>query len=109
MWKKALEERLQDVANCERYKYLPQVDTLRLRALGCRADVILLRDEYLLTLDKLKEFRAKFGVGGVVVTGQPGIGELLQKNMVGHLAHVLITCRKISFPFLFTPPSPQYW
>ena len=75
MWKNTLEEILQDVANCNGHKYLPQVDSLRLQALGCSADVILWRDEYLFTLEKLKEFRAKFGVGGVVVTGQPGIGE----------------------------------
>ena len=106
MWKNTLEERLQDVGNCEGYKYLPQVDDLRPRALGCDADVILWRNEYLFTLEKLKEFRAKFGVGGVLVTGQPGIGELLQTVIVGHLAHILITCRKISFPLLFTPPPP---
>ncbi len=81
MWGKNLEERLRNVSETNNLnsdlKYLPpdEVDNLRLRELGCDADAILFREEYHLTSKRLEDLRPN--VGGVVVTGQPGIGMCL--------------------------------
>ncbi len=74
MWQTNLEKRLLDVDECKELKYLPssEVKDLQLRVLGCDTDTILIREEYLLTLKELKDCRPKFG--GIVLTGQPGIG-----------------------------------
>jgi hypothetical protein len=91
MWRQDLGRRLQDVDQCEGLKYLPAtaVDDLQLRELGCKAKVILVREEYTFTLNAL-EGRQEHS-GGIVVTGHPGIGtNLLQKDIY---AHVLITSR----------------
>jgi hypothetical protein len=91
MWRQDLGRRLQDVDRCEGLKYLPAtvVDDLQLADLGCEADVILVREEYVFTLNAL-EGRQK-NTGGIVLTGHPGIGtSLLQKDIC---AHVLITSR----------------
>lgn len=107
MWKNSLEERLQKVTESDDLIYLPrtEVNSLKLRELGCDVDTILIREEYPLVLKRLEDRRTN-AVGGVVVTGQPGTGtRLLQKDM-GQFAHVLITCREIHIPVLFASPSP---
>ena len=91
MWQQDLESRLQDVDQCEGFKYLPAtvVKDLRLWELQCDAEIILICNKYRLTLNTL--VRHQNTSGGIVVTGYPGIGtNLLQKD---NLAHILITSR----------------
>jgi hypothetical protein len=85
MWGSNLEERLLNVAGCAGLKYLPptEVKTLQLRALGCDVNAILFREEYPFTLKRLQDRRPN--LGGVVVTGQPGIGTSLLQKDVGTL------------------------
>jgi hypothetical protein len=91
MWQQDLESKLQDVDQCEGFKYLPStvVNDLRLRELTLYSMAILVREEYRYTLNTLEE--RQDNSGGVVVVGHPGIGtNLLQKN---NFAHVWITSR----------------
>lgn len=59
---------------CKGLKYLPntKVDELQLHTLGYNEEVLLVREEYLIALGALG---IKSGTGGgMVITGQPGIG-----------------------------------
>jgi hypothetical protein len=106
MWRTDLEKRLVEVDECEDLKYLPptEVRNLQLKALGCNANAILIREEYVLTLKELEKHRPNIG-GGIVLTGQPGIGTSLLQDM-GRPAHVFITRREIYFSVLSVTPSP---
>ena len=72
MWQQDLGNILQDV---DGFNYLPatEVERLQLKQLGCDADVILVRSDYIFTMNILKQRRQKKS-GGIVVTGTPGIG-----------------------------------
>jgi hypothetical protein len=74
MWRNDLVGKLRNVDNCEDLKYLPSADVkdLHLEALGCDAETILVREEYLSTVRELEYRRPN--IGGMVVTGQPGTG-----------------------------------
>jgi hypothetical protein len=100
MWRSDLVGKL---CNVEDLTYLPptNVKDLHLEALGCDAGTILVREEYLSTVRELESHR--LNTGGMVVTGQPGTGMSLD---MGHLSHILITCRKICFFILSARPSP---
>ena len=73
MWRNDF-SRLLKADKCNGFKYLPatEVQRLQLEVLGCEAGAILFREEYIFTLKRLEERRPN--IGGVVVTGQPGIG-----------------------------------
>jgi hypothetical protein len=75
MWGKDFKEMLLDVPNCEGMKYLPaaQVDYLQIKHLGYPEQVLLIRTEYILSMNKFTSKSLCEG-GGVVITGQPGIG-----------------------------------
>ena len=75
MWGKNLEEMLLDVPDCEGLKYLPkaQVDHLQIGYLGYLEEVLLIRKEHIFAMNNLTSKSLRKG-GGVVVTGQPGIG-----------------------------------
>jgi hypothetical protein len=90
MWgKNNLEEKLAnvDVYGDIKLKYLPstEVEHLKLRELGCTADAILIREDYVFAFEKLKGRQPN--VGGIVLTGQPGIGA----SLLTCPAHILIT------------------
>ena len=106
VWQTDLEKMLHKVDKCEDLKYLPPtvVRNLQLDVLGCDTETILIREEYEFTFKELEKHRPN--IGGVVVTGQPGIGtSLLQTNRID----VLIMCRKIGLYLLFTSSSPKRW
>ena len=88
MWRQDLESKLQDVEGCNGLKYLPAaaVNDLRLGELGCFAQAILVREEYLSTFSVLEERQDRCS-GGIVVTGHPGIGAnvLLKDNLLTYL------------------------
>ena len=89
MWQQDLGSKLQDVDQCEGFKYLPAtvVNELRLRELKCNAMAILVREEYRSTLDTLE---ARQNIGGMVVMGHPGIGtNLLQKDNLAPRTHYI--------------------
>jgi hypothetical protein len=76
LWQTDLEKRLLTVDTGKDYlKYLPanEVKDLQLPELGCY-DAILFREEYDLTRKESEKRQPGLGIGGVVVTGQPGIG-----------------------------------
>jgi len=79
MWQQDLGSRLQDVDNL---KYLPatEVEGLRLQELGCDAKVILVRREYLITMNTFEG--RQNNSGGMVITGHPGIGMILLLNVL---------------------------
>jgi hypothetical protein len=106
MWRQDLDKKLQKVTRGSDLKYLPptEVNNLQLRELGCYADAILVRKEYLVTFKSLEDHRPN--IGGVVVTGQPGIGTSFLQKDLGYFAHALITCRQINIFILFAPPAP---
>ena len=57
-------------------KYIPKnvLDNLQLRNLGYNEEILLVRKEYTTVLKKLNK-RPDNG-GGIVITGQPGIGTI---------------------------------
>jgi hypothetical protein len=97
---------LVNVDGCGKLKYLPpsEVKTLQLKALGCNTNTILVREEYLFTTEKLKEYGPD--IGGIILTGHPGSGKGLLQNDMGRPTHVLITCRKIRFSVLSFAAPP---
>ena len=76
---------LMDVPNSKGLKYLPrtEVDNLELHSLGYSENVLLVRKEYLTTMNILntKSWKA-CGGHGVVIIGQPGIGKKLSQITV---------------------------
>jgi hypothetical protein len=85
LWQKDLGRMLMDVPNSKELKYLPkaEVDNLELRSLGYFENVLLVRKEYLTTMDILntKSWKA-CGGHGVVIIGQSGIGKRLSQITV---------------------------
>jgi len=81
MWQQDLGSRLRDVG-VDDLKYLPatEVEGLQLRRLGCKAEIILIRNEYLFTMDTLEG--RQNNSGGMVITGHPGIGTDLLLNIL---------------------------
>jgi hypothetical protein len=79
MWLDSLEKRLRKVDGYEELSFLPlaEVENLQLKALGCDATPILVREEYLFTYEELKKHHPNPNVGGMVLTGHPGIGTSL--------------------------------
>ena len=76
IWGRDLGEMLLDVPKCGDLRYMPetQVNELGLRHLGYNEKVLLVRHEYLSAFDNLTSISLNDGSGGVIVTGQPGIG-----------------------------------
>jgi hypothetical protein len=77
MWLKDLGKLLLDVPDCCGLKYLPdtEVDNLQLPILGYNEKVLLICKKYAITLDALNKARnINSSGGGVVITGQSGIG-----------------------------------
>jgi hypothetical protein len=79
-WSRNLDKVLQPVPNCGNFKYLTkqQIDSLSLRKHLCfNEDVLLVREEYKAAYTELKLCEDNHLVertGGMVVTGQSGIG-----------------------------------
>ena len=78
-WGKDFDTLLQPVSNYSDFKHLSQnrLSSLRLDLLQYDEDVILVREEYKTVYKDLVSYqdgRQKTRSGGVVVTGQPGIG-----------------------------------
>jgi hypothetical protein len=74
-----------DVPNSKELRYLPktEVDSLELRALGYSENVLLVRKEYLTTMNILNTKSWKpCGGRGVVIIGQSGIGKKLSQITV---------------------------
>lgn len=65
----------------ENVAWLEDLATLPDGILGCPKGGVLLRDEYQLCRDFLKQRADKFLHSGVVVTGQPGIGRLSRPRL----------------------------
>ena len=67
---------LLDVPNGRGLKYIPeiQVNEPRLPDLGYNEKVLLVRQEYISAFDQLTSMSLNDISGGVIVTGQPGIG-----------------------------------
>ena len=76
IWGRQLQEMLLDVPDGGDLKYIPQtsVDELGLRDLGYNERCLLVRHEFISALDHLTSMSSNDRSGGVVVTGQPGIG-----------------------------------
>jgi hypothetical protein len=80
LWKKPLDLMLRDVVTpAEKgLKYVPSdiLETLGLFHMMFREYVLLIRDEYITAFCTLHSWSSgnQSGLGGVVVTGQPGIG-----------------------------------
>ncbi len=78
VWKKPLDSILHDApadASGSVLKYIPLtvLDELRLTYMTYREEVLLIREEYDTAFDTFQSWSQEGG-GGVVVTGQPGIG-----------------------------------
>ena len=75
VWKKPLDSILHDVPGGSVLKYIPFtiLDELRLTSMNYRDEVLLIREEYDTAFDTF-QYWSREGGGGVVVTGQPGIG-----------------------------------
>ena len=103
MWGKDLEVMLLDVPNFEGVKYLPkaQVDHLQLGILGYPEQVLLIRKEYIFSMNDLTSKSLCKG-RGVVVTGQPGIWYgPISANGHDHLAHISVKYDEGKSCFLF--------
>jgi len=76
MWGRDLEDMLLDVPDCGGLRYIPgtQVNKLGLQDLGYNEKVLLVRHEYISAFDQLTSMSLNDRSGGVIVTGQPGIG-----------------------------------
>ncbi|KAI0245655.1 hypothetical protein BJV78DRAFT_1287361 [Lactifluus subvellereus] len=76
LWGKDLNVILLDVPNGDGLKYVPrsQVNNLELHHLEYKEYALLIRKEYIFAFDAL-ETRPREKIGGVVVSGQPGIGK----------------------------------
>jgi len=79
MWKKPLEDMLDElrVSPEKKFKYFskPRLEYLKFNLMDYFEDVLLIRDEYLAAYNTLEKwFSSGVTGGGVVVTGQPGIG-----------------------------------
>ena len=76
MWGRDLKEMLLDVPDCGGLRYIPeiQVNKLGLRDLGYGEKALLIRQEYTAALHQLTSMSLNDTSGGVIVTGQPGIG-----------------------------------
>jgi hypothetical protein len=84
-WGKNLDEILQPVPDCGNFKHLTneQILSLRLNRLNYDEDVLLVRGEYEVTYRDLWSYNEGAPArGGVVVTGQPGIGMHLSLTVV---------------------------
>jgi hypothetical protein len=91
-WGKDFDQVLQPVPNCGNSKYLAkqQIDSLGVRRLRYPEDVLLVREEYTVAYSALQLYKKEDASqllhtkrsGGVVVTGQPGIGMNLMWTMV---------------------------
>lgn len=75
---------LQSVPDYGNFKYLSeeQIVSLKLRSLLYHEVVLLVRQEYDVCYKDLKELQSGGPGGGVVVTGQPGIGTHLSLTVV---------------------------
>jgi hypothetical protein len=75
-WGRDFEEMLLDVPDCGNLRYIPeiQVNKLGLRHLGYGEKVLLQSHEYISAFDHLTSMSLNETTGGVIVTGQPGIG-----------------------------------
>ena len=76
IWGKQLQEMLLDVPDGSDLKYMPQtwVNELGLRDLGYNEQFLLICREFIFAFDSLTLLSPDNTRGGVVVTGQPGIG-----------------------------------
>ena len=75
-WGRNFEEMLLDLPDCGGLRYIPeiQVNKLGLRHLGYGEKVLLESHEYISAFDHLTSMSLNEATGGVIVTGQPGIG-----------------------------------
>jgi len=76
MWGRDLDGMLLDVPNGRGLRYIPetQVNEPGLPDLGYNEKVLLVRQEYISAFDQLTSMSLNDISGGVIVTGQPGIG-----------------------------------
>lgn len=67
---------LLEMSDCGGLEYIPeaQVNELGLQDLGHNEKVLLVRHEYISAFDHLTSLSLNDRSGGVIVTGQPGIG-----------------------------------
>ena len=79
-WGADLNVLLQPVPDCD-LKYLGTDQIAPLKSLFYPEDILLVREEYKTLYDDIWSYRNLPRVGGVVVSGQPGIG-----------MHILLTC-----------------
>jgi len=76
IWGRDFGEMLMEVPNCEGLRYIPetQVNELGLQDLGYNEKALLICHRYISAFDHLTSISLNDRSGGVVVTGQPGIG-----------------------------------
>jgi hypothetical protein len=76
IWGRDLNAMLLEMADCGGLGYIPeaQVNELGLQDLGYNEKVLLVRHEYISAFDHLTSLSLNDRSGGVIVTGQPGIG-----------------------------------
>jgi hypothetical protein len=92
--------------NCGNLKYLSQnhIGPLDLHHLLFSEEVLLVRDEYEIVYEDLCSYKAEAKVkrGGVVVTGQPGIGMLLLPTLASSLIQLPIQERHASYTISYS-------
>lgn len=90
-----LDKQLQPALGCN-FNYLPRqlIDSLKLRSLSYKEPVLLIREEYELAFQYLKAQEGKgqdIRSGGVVITGQPGIGTYLSLSVISFAKNSLVS------------------
>ena len=78
-WKRNFEEMVMDMPDCKGLRYIPEtkVKELGIQLLGYSGHNLLIRNDYISAFNNLVSMSEKGIGGGVVVTGQPGIGKTL--------------------------------
>jgi len=105
MWGRELEGMLLDMANCGGLRYIPetQVNELGLQDLGYNKKVLLIRHGYISAFDRLTSMSLNDRSGGVIVTGQPGIGANSLLFTISSLTSALNSTKaNLAFFFIFS-------
>ena len=105
MWGRDLDGMLLDVPNGRGLRYIPetQVNELELQDLGYNEKALLVRQEYISAFDQLTSMSLNDTSGGVIVTGQPGIGANSSLLMITLLTSALNSTKaNLAFFFIFS-------
>lgn len=77
-WGKPLDEIVQPVPNHPKFGHFTEETILPLKMFLYREKTLLIREEYKILYDTLRSYKKVETAGGVVIAGQPGIGEYIR-------------------------------